>query len=66
MTLMKVLASNVKRLVEAKGRKLHMGLPNTSARQLYRIKKGNTDPKLSTLEALAEDLDVRVVDLLEE
>ncbi len=66
------VAANVRRLAEARGLTLaHLadraGIGRTTMWRLLDVnKKGPTDPRLSTVAALARTLEVPIVELLEE
>lgn len=67
---MKIVAGNVRRLAEDKRMPIvhvadHAGIGRTTLWRILDVQEqGASDPRLSTLDALAEALDVDVLDLL--
>lgn len=67
---MKIVAGNVRRLAEDKGMPIvhvadHAGIGRTTLWRILDVgEQGASDPRLSTLDALAEALEVDMLDLL--
>ena len=57
------LDRNIKIEMDRQGFQYYKGLPNVTARSLYRIASGSYSPGLNLVEQIAKDLKVEVSDL---
>ena len=57
------LQRNIRAVVEENGHKFWKGLKNTTQRQLYRIESGESIPSLKTLQSIADDLKIDMLEL---